>query len=115
MKENKYLIIGLFALLLISGAMAYSEKLTMQFITDNYKEECLEYDKIPFNRTLYYCDSNYRFLMICDYKNKGMGESYNKKDIDCNCPNIANRTVVDYREGKCIKYHLVREVESQDD
>ena len=107
--SKKIIIVGLVFLLVIISVIAYQKQLDLNFIKNNYVEECLAYEQISYNKTLYYCDSNFRYLMFC-YGGKYLQQSYNKFDIDCNCPDIANRTKINYRNGQCIKYHLVRNV-----
>jgi hypothetical protein len=99
MEKTKIIIIILIGLVLIGSVVAYSNRLTISFIINNYKEECYEYKTI--NETHCRCTTNMQWANWCNTE-------------CCHCPNYP----IDYREyynisvptDECSKYILVRYV-----
>ena len=111
-------ILLLVSLILTSSALAYSNRDRILILFQDYEEECYQYKWIEVNKTQYFCDSNYYFLIGCNWcKVPDTGKiCFYEKDsscpencIDCNCPKIGDRTVtVLTKTNYCEKYHLVR-------
>ncbi len=95
--NNKIIIGLLIGLVLVASVFAYSNKLTIRFILNNYKEECYEYRTIPEQHCR--CNSSFRYANWCNWE-------------CCHCP---RESMVYYNisilTNECAKYHLVRIVD----
>ena len=109
---NKY-IITLIIIVMIGSVTAYtSNRLTMKYITDNYYEECYEYEQVPFVDNISYRDyGDGRCNGFMGLNNIIMVNYSYTINWNVNCTVVTKYLFFNSTtNGQCIKYHLVREV-----
>ena len=113
--SKKVILLGAI-IFLILATMVYARRNDIIYMLYNfYQEECLEHETVYHNRTEFFCAGSFRYLMYCPFQHDEYGNfigkerSFDRSEIDCNCPTVLNRTVSDFNvTDKCVAWYLVR-------
>ena len=67
-----------------------SYKLSLSVLLNEYEEECLLYEYISVNETVWFCDNNFFNAVLCnwcqDKYTKEFKTDCNSGDVGCTCP-----------------------------